>query len=148
MGNVYGFFDPSVKVGENPFAGKDEGDLSDTPQPPITKRRKLAPVPTQPVADDTQGQQVDPLSETQYPLKEACRKLGLKPQMLKRLAEGIPGLSKVKIGPKQAHFHWTFSESCLRVILNQMQGGFYVPKKEPARETGSSSKNIRQISRL
>ena len=83
--------------------------------------------------------------ERQYPLKEACQLLGVKEAMLKRLAVGVPGCSEIQIGPKQKEKYRIFSESCLRIILTRMQGGYYLAKKEPASETGS--KKVRQTSR-
>ena len=87
---------------------------------------------------------VDVLDEKQYPLKEACEKLGLKRAMLVRLAVGVPGYSEIQIGPKQKEKYRTFSESALRIILTRMQGGFY-KKKEPASEV--SAAKVKQISR-
>jgi hypothetical protein len=86
----------------------------------------------------------DVLDEKQYPLKQASEKLGLKPAMLIRLAVGVPGVSEIQIGPKRKEKYRTFSESALRIILNQMQGGFYL-KKGPASETGPTK--LKQISR-
>ena len=87
-------------------------------------------------------QPIDVLSEKQYPLKEACEKLGLKRAMLIRLAVGVPGYSEIQIGPKQKEKYRTFSESALRIILTRMQGGYYL-KKEPGSETESK---VRQVS--
>jgi hypothetical protein len=69
--------------------------------------------------------EVDVLNEKQYPLKEACEKLGLKRDMLIRLAHGVPGYCEIQMGPKRKEIYRTFSESSLRIILTRMQGGYY-----------------------
>jgi hypothetical protein len=108
-----------------------EGACTSTPRSNATGSGLAAPlVPTLPGVPVPPATSVEPYAEKHWRFNEAATHLAISKSTLRRLtlielAEGAVDICHLRIGPKQAHTLYTYSDSALRRIYNRMVGGYY-----------------------